>query len=312
MIKKIVLLLITFMFIITGCFKPVLKDESMSFLFAAPLKEHSIWLQARDGFIQGCLDYDVMCEWSGPVVIDTVHMESVIKTGILKGYDGIITQGVVDPDIIQSAYDHNIPVVLVDSDMPNSKRSKFMGKDFTQQAQLLLKDIQDRFVGNVHLNIAIQVAEMDFDIAKDQIAEIESVFSDHKGGYTIKSISESKSDSVRSKNEWTKVLNQDLDINVAINLAGESAFFCYEVAEEYGYQDDMLIYGVDDIESTLDLIKEDKIDGTIVTSFYDYGYRAVELLYNLKLNPDLDLSEDISPSLQLLTPENISSNGPKQ
>ena len=57
-------------------------------------------------------------------------------------------------------------------------------------------------------------------------------------------------------------------INVAINFAGESAVSCNEVANQLNVRDSMLIYGVDDMPETIELIKDGQIDGSVVTSFY--------------------------------------------
>ena len=91
----------------------------------------------------------------------------------------------VSEELVNRAVDQEIPVVLVDSDMPDSKRIFYMGKDFHLQAQMILEDIEKRLGEECHLKIAIQVADASFDIAADQIGEIENVFLGHAGGYEI-------------------------------------------------------------------------------------------------------------------------------
>ena len=95
---------------------------------------------------------------------------------------------------------------------------------------------------------------------------------------SIVSISESKSDNVRAKKEWDSVMEEHQDINVAINFAGESASSCYEAATKYNIREQMLIYGVDEMDETIQLITEKKINGSIVVSFYDYCYQRVAML----------------------------------
>ena len=129
------------------------------------------------------------------------------------------------------------------------------------------------------LKTAIQVANLDFKIAQDQIKEIEAVFAKHPGGYEIVSISESQSEEIRAKKEWELVLREHSDVNVAINFAAESAEFCWEAANAQKLRENMLIYGVDDMPVTLQLIRDGKIDGSVVTSFYQYGYQGVKMLY---------------------------------
>lgn len=277
--KKIVLLLS--IILLGGCqIGSNEKEEYLYFLFATPLAEHDIWLQAKEGFDDACEDLNVKGDWIGPTVIDTKEMEDVVYTGILQQADGIITQGVISREIVDYAKHKNIPMIFVDSNMENVEHLYYMGKDFEKQAQLLLDDIEKKEGKNKPLKVAIQVANLDFKIAQDQIAEIKKVFEKHPGGYEIISVSESKSEEIRAKKEWEVVMSEHEDINVAINFAAESAEFCWEAAMQQGVRENMLIYGVDDMPITLDLIREDKIDGSVVTSFYQYGYEGVQILYD--------------------------------
>lgn len=305
--KKKGILGLIWILLITGCQEVSEEPKDYQyFLFATPLREHPIWLQAKEGFFDACDAYGVRCDWLGSSTIDTNKMEEVIETGILQGADGIITQGVVDDEILLLAKEKGIPVILVDSDMPDSERMAFMGKNFHEQAEILLTDIEAKLGKEVPLTIAIQVAEYSFAIAKDQIAQIEEVFAQHPGGFSITSISESKSDKVRAKQEWEQTLQANPEVNVSINFAAESAQFCYEAAKELGIRDHMLIYGVDDMPDTLDLIRTRAIDGSIViNSFYDYGYESVKLLYEYQTKGSLPKETIISPNLIIVDNQNI-------
>lgn len=293
--------------LISGCTAndQTVNENYMYFLFATPLKEHTIWLQAKEGFDQACADYDLKCDWMGPGTIDTDQMNQTIETGISQKADAIITQGVVDADLLDEAYRRNIPVMLVDSNMPEVNVFGYIGKDFTLQAQLLLDDIEAKYGEDEYLKIAIQVAEIDFNIAKDQIKDIEAVFDQHPGGFEIASISESKSDSVRAKKAWEQVLNENSDINIAINFAGESAAPCSEMAQHLDLRNNILIYGVDSMSDTIEGIKNESIDGTIVVSFFDYGYVSVKMMYEAIINQEPFNNEQISAKLMMVTKENV-------
>ena len=231
-------------------------------------------------------------------------MEEVIETAIAQKADAIITQGVISKEIINKAKEKGIPILLVDSDIKDCERFAYLGKNFNEQAELFLSDIEKKLGKDVFLEIGIQVAEKDFDIASEQIKEIENVFAKHEGGYVIKTVSESKSDSVRAKKEWLNILSSTT-INVAINFAGESAISCNEAAKDLKIRDTMLIYGVDDMPETIKLIKDKQIDGSVATSFYNYGYEAVNWLYDYLVN-EKELEQQVnSVKLVLVTKENV-------
>lgn len=304
MMKK--LLLLCMLLCIAACStEKHQKENRYYFLFATPLKEHKIWLEAEKGFRDACALYHLNCDWEGPTTIDTEKMKQVIETGIMQKADAIITQGVVSDALLKKANKKKIPVMLVDSDMPDSERFGYIGKDFKKQATLLLNDVEKQFGKQRPLKIAIQVAEKDFNIAKQQIAQVEAIFAQHAGGYRIISVSESKSDNVRAKKEWDRVMEEHQDINVAINFAGESASSCYEAATKHAIREQMLIYGVDEMDETIQLIKEKKINGSIVVSFYDYGYQSVEMLYE-KIKGRQPLASSIHyAKLILVTTDNV-------
>ena len=293
--KRFILLMI--LIGLSACSHPKeVAEPKYFFLFANPLKNHGVWQKAENGFLDACRDYHIDCESLGPTNIDTHRMNEIIETGLMMKVDGIITQGVVDEKLIKKAEELGIPFILVDSDQKDSERFAFIGKDFKYQAELLLKDIYKYYGNQSDLKIAIQVAELNFDIATKQIEEIEAIFKYYPGSFEIVKVSESKSDTVRAKLEWNKVFDEHPEINVAINFAGESAVPCFEAASEHHF-DEVLIYGVDDITTTLEAIYQGQVDGSIVTSFYDYGYKSVEAIYQYlengfypnEMNPDITL-----------------------
>lgn len=296
-------------FLLFGCTSESLQDriEKPYLLFATPLRDHLIWLQAKEGFLDACDFYDLHCDWIGPNTIDTNKMNDVIESGILQRADGIITQGVIDENLIRRAEEKGIPLILVDSDQPDSDRFAYMGKDFKQQAELLLEDIEKQYGKDKELKIAIQVAESEFTIAKQQIAQIKEVFQTHKGGFELLDVSESKSDNVRAKREWKQVLSEYTDVNVAINFAAESAEACSETALEQDVRDQILIYGADDMPATIEMIKNGSLDGSIVTSFYDYGYQSVEMIVAYHRYGTKPQQKVQSPVLMIVNQDNVNS-----
>lgn len=302
--KKLVLLWMALFLVACSTTSKKAETKKMYFVFATPLAEHEIWLKAKEGFYAACKEKDLVCDWIGPTAIDTDKMEEVIETAIAQKADAIITQGVVSDELIKKAKDKGIPIMLVDADLEYSERFAYLGKDFNKQARILLDDIEKKYGKDEFLEIGIQVAERDFTIAVKQIDEINAVFREHRGGFAIKVIGESKSDSMRAKQEWQTMLKNN-KINVAINFAGESAIACSEVAEEYHLRDSMLIYGVDDMPNTIKLIKSGAIDGSVVTSFYDYGYLSTIWMYEY-LNGKKTITEEINGvDLILVNKENV-------
>lgn len=282
-----------------------ISEYPLYFVFATPLYSHPIWQQTKEGMQVACDELDVECDWEGPIRISIPDMEDIINTALMKKADGIITQGVISSSLIDRGSDYSIPFVLVDSPVEGGNPLAQISKNFDEQAEILLADIEKKFGEDTYLTIGIQVSDLGFDLAKEQISSVQKVFEDHKGGFEICAVSESKSDQLHSKNEWMQVFMQDYNMNVALNFAGENAIGCVDAIDTLSIDSDMLIYGVDDMDDTIKLIQDGRIDGSIVTSFYQYGYEAVHILYNYityGVKPEIT---DIATNILLVNKQNV-------
>jgi len=255
------------------------KSGQLHFVYVTPLLSHPVWLIAKNGFDQACKELGIRGDWVGPQIISPEEMTKLVDTAIAQKADAIITQGLVPSAPVQAAVDAGIPVLIVDSDLSDVDRLAFFGKDTDVQAQALYNDIVSKLGQNTPLNVAIQVASLSYEHAHKQIQSVERIFGKHPGGYKLVNTAESKSEKIQSATEWERTFNAYPQINVAINFAAEAGPACATVVKEKGLRSKVLVYAVDDIDETLDLVRSGDLDGTIVTSFFNYGYQATYWLY---------------------------------
>lgn len=301
--KVCIIMLILFM---TGCTsQETKKKDDTYFLFATPLATHTLWLQSKEGMEKACKELDIHCDWQGPIKISVSDMVDVVNTGLLKKADGIITQGVMDKELIAKGMADGVPIILVDSPIKGSNPLVTISKDFDEQASLLLHDIEKQVGKDEYLKIGIQVSDKTFDLAKDQIESIKKIFKQHPGGFEIVAQTESMSDQLTSKNQWISVFKENTGMNVSINLAGENAIGCVEAKEYMDNKDNVLIYAVDDMKDTVELLKQGKIQGSIVTSFSQYGYESVHILYDYVKHHKEPTQKRIPAKILLVNKDNI-------
>lgn len=255
------------------------EKEELHFVYVSPLLAHPIWLVAKDGFEQACEELGIKGDWVGPQNISPEEMTKLVETAVAEKADAIITQGLVPAAPVKTAIEQDIPVLVVDSDIPDADRMAFFGKDVNVQAEVLYESVKEKIGEDNPIKASIQVAALNYQTAHDQINTVEEVFSKHPGGFEIVNTTESKSDKMKSTTEWENTFKAYPEINVAINLAAEAGPACAKVVKDKGIRDKVLVYGVDDTEETLDLIKNGDLDGTVVTSFWNYGYQATYWLY---------------------------------
>ncbi|MDR2477925.1 MAG: substrate-binding domain-containing protein, partial [Treponema sp.] len=255
------------------------KSGQKHFVYVTPLLAHPVWLIAKNGFDQACTELGIKGDWVGPQIISPEEMAKLVDTAIAQKADAIITQGLVPAPVAQRAVEAGIPALIVDSDLPDVNRLAFFGKDTKVQAKLLYQDVLSKLGPNTPLNVSIQVSNLLYEVAHRMIADVEEAFGKHSGGFKLVSTSESKSEKIQSATEWERTFNAYPQINVAINFAAEAGPACATVVKEKGIRAKTLVYAVDDVDETLDLVRSKALDGTIVTSFFNYGYQATYWLY---------------------------------
>lgn len=253
--------------------------EKLHFVYVSPLLAHPIWLISKEGFEKACDELGIQGDWVGPQNISPEDMSKLVETAVAQKADAIITQGLVPAGPVKTAIDAGIPVLVVDSDITDTDRIAFFGKDVKKQAELLYESTKTKFGENTPIKASVQVAALNYQIAHDQIDAIKEAFGSHPGGFELLNITESNSDKMTATTEWENTFQTYPDINVAINLAAEAGPACSKVVMDKGLRDNVSVYGVDDTDETKELIKKGELDGTIVTSFYNYGYQAAYWLY---------------------------------
>jgi len=275
----VILVLLSAPLFAQGSKEVAVEDDQLHFVYVSPLLAHPVWLMAKNGFELACEELGIRGDWVGPQGISPEDMAKLVETSTAQKVDAIITQGLVPAAPVQAAIDSGIVVLIVDSPIDLEGELAYFGKDVDVQAKAIYEDVVKALGNNANLKASIQVAALNYKIATDQIDALKKVFANYGGSFEIVNITESKSDKMRATTEWENTFKAYPEINISINLAAEAAPAASAVARELGIKDRVRIYGVDDIDETLDLIRSGGIDGTVATSFFNYGYQATYWLY---------------------------------
>lgn len=310
--KKSILILLILVTLISPLFAAGGKEaksdsDKLHFVYVSPLLAHPVWLIAKDGFELACKELGVQGDWVGPQGISPEEMAKLVETATAQKADAIITQGLVPAAPVQAAIDAGIPTLIVDSPIDLEGELAYFGKDVDVQAKAIYDDVVKALGNNATLNASIQVAALNYKIATDQIEAINKVFANYGGSFKVVNITESKSDRMRATTEWENTFKAYPEINLSINLAAEAGPAAAAVASELGVRNSVRIYGVDDIDETLDLIRSGGLDGTVATSFFNYGYQAAYWLYQHITEGKTPVKTVNDAGTILITKENIDS-----
>ena len=285
-------------------------EKPLHFVYVTPLLAHPIWLIAKDGFDDACAELGIEGDWVGPQGISPEEMAQLMDTAVAQKADAILTQGLVPAKPVNDAIAAGIPVLVVDGDIADAPdRLAFLGKDLRKQAALMYEWVSTKIDPDEKLVYSIQCAALNAQVYVDQNNYIQEEFAKHPGGAECVNITTSEGDKLKGTTEWKNTFQTYPEINVCINVAADAALACVIAAEEEGILDNVFIFGVDDMDETLDLIRADKMVGTIVCSFYNYGYQAAHWLYQNVTEGRVPLEKFNDAGTIIVTKENVETYG---
>ena len=279
--KKFIIVLLAFIvcanMVFAGGRRAGGANQRKHIVFVTPLIAHPVWLIAKEGFDAAARDFNFRGDWVGPSIIDADEMIKQIEVAIAEKADGIITQG-INPQamapVLRRAADANIPVVVVNSDIPDAPRLAYLGTDPVSLGTLGGQAIVRRLNGAAP-KVAYMVSVLDYKIGQDMMEGYRSVLS-RQPGYEEKVIAESRSDMLIAVQRWQDIFNTYPDVNVAVCIAAEVAPACAIVVTEMGLTGRVTIMGIDDIDETMDRIREGVVYGTMTQNFFRKGYQAAQ------------------------------------
>ncbi len=258
----------------------ITDSKDLYFTYVSPLLSHPIWLIAKDGFDTACEELGIEGDWVGPQGLSAEEMAQLVDTAVAQNADGIITQGICPAEPVQAAVDAGVAVLTVDSDIDSVEgRLAYLGKDIEKQGELMYEEACKYIGDDEKIVLSVQCAALNTDFYVDSKDAVVAAFEKHPGGFELANVSLSNSDKATSTTEWLNTFNTYPEVNVCVNLAAEAASGCVTASDELGITDDLIVLGVDDTDENMDLLKEGKIKGTIVVSFWNYGYQAAYWLY---------------------------------
>ena len=117
------------------------EGEAYKISFICPNIGLSYWTDVKEGLDSAAADFGVTLDFVGPSKIDTQQQIQMMEAAIANKADGIIVAS-LDANafipVIDRAVEEGIPVICLDADSPDSKRSSFIGTENSQRPIRLL------------------------------------------------------------------------------------------------------------------------------------------------------------------------------
>lgn len=264
------------------------KKGSEQYLFVAPLVANPYWDVVEKGAKAAAEKYAVELDYVGPTQLDINEMLKYMEVGISQKVKGIATMSLNEASItpiIDQADAAGIPVVLVDTDAPNSKRKAYAGTDNFTAGQELGKSFV-RLVGE-KATIGLMTGALDQPNLNARMAGFKDGIKNYPN-IKIVATEGNNSDLQICIQKADAIIRSYPEIDALVGVEGFGVPGLSRAVIEAGKAGKIKVLGFDDLADTLAFIKDGTATATVVQKQYRMGYMGVELLVKLNKGESID------------------------
>lgn len=270
--------------------------EQTHIIMIAQELDNPFWRRIEQGAVATAQDSNVQLQYLGPNISNTAEQEELLQKAIQYAPDGIIVQG-IDTErynqLISQAFDHNIPVITVDTDSPNSDRIAYIGTDHLAAGKQLGEIILKKYTSSTVVGIIIGSAKSTNQLLRLKALKEQLEFSPLMSIVDVRSSNISK---IEAAKQTVEMVQQHPDINVMIGLSGLDGIGITEGLQALNRKD-IDVYGFDNLSITQQLVKQSDIKATIIQQPEQIGSQAISTLLNYINHVDYDKEQYISTTI---------------
>ena len=278
-IREVLVLMLCILTLIYGCDKkeaPETQKKKLKLAFVAGAAT-DFWTVAQIGCRKADSELDdVEVEFRFTSGGTSTEQRRLIDDMLTKGVDGIamtpldpINQGPMVNRVAQQ-----IPVVITDSDVPNTNRLCYIGTNNIEAGREAGKLIKDILPGGGE--IMLFVGRQDAQNAKERIQGLREEL--HGTNIKIIDVRTDDIDRIRAKANANDTLVKYPDIACLVGLWSYNGPAILNAVKDAGKLGKVKIVCFDEEEDVLNGIKDGFIYGTVVQQPFEFGYQSIHLL----------------------------------
>ena len=246
------------------------------------------WQTAGAGLVHAVNGLGVAGEMVGPDNYDPQAEAQAFRDAVAKKPSGILVSA-ADPNVmkdpIDSAIAQGIPVITVDSDVPNSKRLTFIGTNNYQAGLMGGRVLVDRLHGKGDVVVFTMPGQLNLD---ERLQGYKNIITDHPQMKIVRVVDVKGTPTIAF--DTTQEIVKSKSVPDAFVCLEATA--CQEVADVLDREkvDGKILVAMDSNPDTLSWIQKGKIAATIVQKPYTmahFGTLTLDMLHHYKL-PTLD------------------------
>lgn len=310
--KKIIVIVFVIIFFFSNLFLVyLLKDKKIDkepikpkIVLISHIKTNPYWLSIKEGAERAAKERGTVVEFLGPTTASTEDGLKLFDMATSAKVSGIITyvqeEGKYTKNI-NNAVEKGIPVVTIDSDEENSNRMAYVGTDNVLAGQAAGEETIRQIGENG--NIAIVMGGKD---AKNQKERVEGFKNYITSNSNLKIVDTDSSDAMLLEAEIAtrKILNRNEKIDALFCTSAFDGIGAAKAVNDLNYKGKVKIICFDDLEDTLNDIKNGLVAATIVQKSNEMGYRAVNIIMD-KIEGKVNNTAKSLTDVELVSKTNI-------
>jgi len=284
-----VILVITLVILFCGSnlyFLSLLKDRKIEkeplrpkIVLISHVKTNPYWINIKEGAERAAKERGAVIEFLGPTTASTEEGLKLFDMATSAKVSGIITyvqeEGKYKSQI-NSAMEKGVPVVTIDSDEEDSKRIAYVGTDNILAGQSAGAEMIKQI--GTEGKVAIVMGGKDVKNQKERVEGFRNYITSNSN---LKIIDTDSSDAMLLESEiiTRKILNRnDNNINALFCTSALDGIGAAKAIKDLNDKGKVKIICFDDLEETLNNIKNGVVAATIVQKSNDMGYKAVNVI----------------------------------
>lgn len=255
------------------------------FTFVCPLS----WNNVAGGMMDASADFNVNTKLVGSADLDIEAQAKAILDAAAAEPDGIITVGMEDNELLTAAInevvDEGIPVILMDSDLPKTKRVAYIGSNNVKLGEMVADELISFCGGSA--DVCLIVSNLTSVNQKERVQGFEKKIAAYPD-ISISGILDCNSEPLDVQKQYLEFAKNHPDITAVCCLEGRSAIAIGYVLKDYLYDKGQTpsVIAVDYSTMEGDFPQEDVYNSIVNQDRRYQGYLAVQILVDyLNGNP---------------------------
>jgi ribose transport system substrate-binding protein len=268
--------------LLISCEKPY-SEQKVRYFFVATNVNLPYWQEAKAGFMDEARNLQVKVEFDGPNRYAPEEEVAAFKKALATQPFGILIAP-TQPDLLKGPIDdairQGIPVICVDSDVPDSKRNMFIGTDNVDAGMQSGERIAEILHGQGTVVVITIPGQHNLDRRMEGLKEAFKMYPKVK----ILETFDDRGDPVKANDEISRLLEAKKEFDGVVCLEASGGPGAAEALHRLNMGGKVPIVAMDKDPETLDWISRGVINATIAQKPYTMSFYGLRFLYDLHHN----------------------------